>query len=223
MGGSVREYGLATGTVEDAVAGAEWSAGPLALGDLDGDGDLDLFVGGRVIAGRFPEPASSRVYRNEGGKWELDRENSAVLDRVGLVSGAVLSDLDGDGFPELVLACEWGPLRIFKNARGKLVPWDAPVTLNSQPSTLNQLTGWWNGVTTGDSDGDGRLDIIASNWGQNTKYEHHRQKPLRLYYGDLVGDGGMQIIETEYELSMNKQVPLRLLDVMAKALPFLNE
>jgi len=161
----------------------------------------------------------------------LDEANSKVFDNAGLVSGAVLSDLDGDGLPELILACEWGPIKVFHNERGKLVPWNPPVTFNDlpvvtqtdQPSTLNQLTGWWNGVTTGDFDGDGRMDIIASNWGRNTKYEYHRQEPLRLYYGDFAEDGGMQMIETHYEPSMMKQVPVRLLDVAVKAMPFLTE
>src|SRR5438046_2579135 len=83
--------------------------------------------------------------------------------------------------------------------------------------------GWLEGVTAGDLDGDGRMDIIASNWGRNTKYEHHRQEPLRLYYGDFAEDGGMQLFETHYESSMMKQVPVRLLDVAVKAMPFLTE
>src|SRR5436190_24002472 len=232
MGGSVREYGLATGTVEDAVAGAEWSAGPLALGDLDGDGDLDLFVGGRVIAGRFPEPASSRVYRNEGGKWELDRENSAVLDRVGLVSGAVLSDLDGDGFPELVLACEWGPLRIFKNDHGRLIAWDPPVeSINHQlpaatgrehgGSTISQLAGWWNSVTAADLDGDGRMDLIAGNWGLNTKYRATAEHPREIYYGDFSESGTVDTVEAYFDQRMGQEVPEREFDAMAGAMPFL--
>jgi len=68
---------------------------------------------GRVIPGRYPEAADSRIYRNVGGQLELDEENSRVLEKVGLVNGAVWSDLDGDGFPELILACRMGPIRVF--------------------------------------------------------------------------------------------------------------
>ena len=89
-----------------------------AWADIDGDGDLDLFVGGRVIPGRWPAAADSLVLKNEGGRLIVYQR----LEKAGLVSGAVFSDLDSDGFPELVLACEWGPVKIFRNQRGNLVP-----------------------------------------------------------------------------------------------------
>jgi len=134
------------GKIEEIVEGADGSVGPVVLGDIDGDGNLDLFVGGRVIPGRYPEAASSRMYRSEAGKFVLDAENTRILEHVGLVSGAVISDLDGDGFPELVLACEWGPIKIFKNEHGHLR--DATAEWG-----MDKYVGWWNGITAGTSMG----------------------------------------------------------------------
>ena len=115
-GGSLRIYDLARAASGESVLGPVASTGPLALADIDGDGDLDLFVGGRVIAGRYPEAAPSQWLRNEGGRFVRAQR----WEQMGLVSGAVLSDLDGDGLPELVVACEWGPLKIFRNDHGQL-------------------------------------------------------------------------------------------------------
>ena len=120
LGASVRAYDNVARTVIDTLPARESSCGPLALADYDNDGDLDLFVGGRVVPGRYPEPASSRLFVNDNGRWQPDAKNNSVLERCGLVSGAVWSDLDGDGWPELVLACEWGPIRLFQNQKGKL-------------------------------------------------------------------------------------------------------
>jgi hypothetical protein len=195
------------------------SPGPLALGDIDGDGDLDLFIGGRVVPGRYPDAATSRLYRNERGAFALETE----WKELGLVSAAMFGDLDDDGFPELVLACEWGPVKLFRNHNGKLSPWDAPVTLNSQPSTLNQLSGWWNGVALGDFDGDGRLDLVASNWGRNTVQQPWLKDGWRVYYGDLAGRGSVELIEAFHDADHRRVVPWRHLDVLAGAMPRLRE
>ena len=210
----VREYDLKGKMTVNRLPGFDSSTGPLALADLDGDGDLDLFVGGRVIGGKFPAPASSAVFRNAGGRWEQDVVNTKTFAGVGLVSGAVFSDLDGDGQPDLILACEWGPVRVFRNHRGKFE--EATAELG-----LARFSGWWNGVATGDFDGDGRMDIVASNWGRNTRYEAHRAQPLKIYYGDLAGDGSTQVIESYFDPGLKKLVPEGRLDFVARSLPFL--
>ena len=213
-GSAVRQYDLVAGKMDDSLPGSLSSTGPLALADIDGDGDLDLFVGGRVIPGRYPEAASSRLFRNQDGRFVLDTETSRKFEGIGLTSGAVFTDLDGDGFPELALACEWGPIRLFRGDRG------AAFRQITGETGLDGYQGWWNGVTAGDFDGDGQMDLAASNWGLNTKYEAYRGEPLRLYYGDFEGSGGVDLIEAYHEPGMRKIVPWQHLGRVGPALPF---
>jgi len=230
--GGVAIFTLQTNAVTQVLSMDEFSVGPLALTDMDGDGELELFVGGRVIGGRYPEPASSRIFQHRGDQWRLDETNSRTLQKIGLVSGAVWSDLDGDGYPELILACEWGPLHIFHNDHGRLTSWDAPIQFSntgSEPTgsalkaqdapTLAQLTGWWNGVTTGDMDGSGRMAIIAGNWGLNTPYPATFQHPAEIFFGDFAGAGGVDVVEAQYDPAVNVMVPRRLRNQLAAAIP----
>jgi hypothetical protein len=215
-GGAVRSYDLSRSVVEDLLPGQASSTGPLALGDVDGDGALDLFVGGRVLPGQYPAAATSLLYHGKGGQWVADAENNKLLRDVGLVSGAVFCDFDGDGLPDLVLACEWGPVRLFRNDRGRYAEATAALGLDRYP-------GWWNGVTAGDFDGDGRLDIVACGWGRNTKYESSRAQPLRMYHGDLDGNGLYDCLEAHYDAELLWWVPERGLNTLGAALPFLRE
>ncbi len=210
----IRQFDLAGKRVLEVLPKHDGTPGPLAMADVDGDGDLDLFAGSRALPGRYPEPPSSRLIRNENGVLTLDIENTRALADVGLVSGAAFSDIDGDGDPDLLLACEWGPIRVFQNNSGQF----KEIT---RELGMEKFRGWWNGVTTGDFDNDGRLDIVASNWGENTKYENFRAQALRIYFGDFDGDRVNEVIEAHYEPSMNSYVPSRNLDAILRGMPWL--
>ncbi len=216
---AVGRFDFHQGRLEPAggLPGFGSSPGALALADVYGDGSLELFVAGRVIPGRYPEAADSRLYRGGDGHWEPDEENDRVLRGVGLVTGAVFSDLDGDGLPELILSSEWGPVHVFHNERGHYREM-------TRELGLSEWTGWWGGVTTADVDGDGRLDIIAGNWGLNSPYRASAQHPARLYYGDLNGRGSVDAGgEAGDDPDLKQIVPSRDLNTLRATFPFLLE
>ncbi|HEY6226378.1 MAG TPA: VCBS repeat-containing protein, partial [Verrucomicrobiae bacterium] len=137
-GACIQQYETSARTKRDVLPAQTSSIGPIAMADVDGDGALELFAGGRTLPGRYPEAALSFLLRQENGQWLLDPQTALFKD-IGMVSAGVWTDLNGDGFPELVLACEWGPIKIFWNEKGRLR--DATAELQ-----MGKRIGWWNGV-----------------------------------------------------------------------------
>ena len=208
--------GEAGAVISTAVAGDYSGTGPLALADYDGDGDLDLFVGGRVLPAGYPAPATSRLFRNVGDRFERDLSSPNVLSSLGLASSAVFSDVDGDGDPDLLVAIDWGPITLFRNHAGRF-------TDETESWGLAAATNRWNGITTGDVDGDGRLDIIATAWGKNTGLRTSSRHPLRLYYGDFDLNGTADVILAGYDDLLGDYAPLAGFDRLGRALPYVRE
>ena len=192
------------------------SVGPLCVADFDHDGHLDLFAGGRVKPGRYPEPASSKLFLKKNGRFVEDETNAGRFSRIGLVSGAACGDLDGDGWSDLILACEWGPLRVFSNRGGELIE-------ETERFGLAKLTGWWNAVAVADLNDDGRPDIIAANWGRNTKYQVYLEHPVGIYFGEFDGNAPFFQCETYFDPDLKKEVPWWDRDSLAGLLPSLPE
>jgi len=161
--------------------------------DFDHDGDLDLFVGGRVVAGRYGEIPDSYLLLNDGkGNFTVADETKAPgLRKTGMVTDAVWTDIDKDGWPDLVIAGEWMPVTIFKNEKGKLVN-------STKALGLENTTGLWTSIHVADINNDGIDDLLVGNWGENSKLHASEQYPLKLFTGDLDNNGAMdQLLAVE--------------------------
>jgi hypothetical protein len=173
--------------------------------DFDHDGDLDLFVSGRVDPGYYPKPVSSFILRNDSKNGHVvftDVTSTVAKDLVncGMVCDAVWTDFDNDGWPDLIMAGEWMSIAFLKNDHGKLV------NVTTQTG-LNNVHGWWNSITAGDFDHDGDMDYIVGNLGKNSYFRADKEYPLHVYAKDFDNNGIYDMIPSLYlpDLEGNKK------------------
>jgi len=190
------------------------SGSRVAAADFDGDGAIDLFIGGRSIPGRYGLDPQSALLKNDGRGHFTDVTDKAApgLSHIGMVTDAIWKDIDGDGRPDLIVVGEWMPITVFHNAGGgKLVKMSIP--------SLEKSNGWWNRIIAGDFTGDGRVDFIVANLGLNTRLQAKPNEPVTMYVKDFAHTGFMQQIIAYY--NNGKRYPLALRDDLLRSLPYL--
>jgi len=171
--------------------------------DYDHDGDLDLFIGGRLIPGQYPLAANSYLLRNDSDGitckfTDITREIAPDLNAPGMVTAGLWTDVDNDGWTDLLLVGEFMPVTYFRNKEGKsFSKMDSPSLANS--------SGWWNSLTAGDFDQDGDIDYIAGNLGLNTRYKGSEKEPVCIYTRDYDKNGSIDPVMTYY-LQGNKHI-----------------
>ena len=163
--------------------------------DIDGDGDLDLFVGGRLVPGKYPTAPRSYILQNNGkGVFrDITFTINPDLEYPGMVKDALWTDFDNDNIDDLILVGEWMKIRTFKNVNGKLVE-------VYDDNGLNDSEGWWNSIEQGDFDKDGDMDYIIGNFGRNSQLKTSIAEPVGLYTKDFDNNGSLDPIMTSYNM-----------------------
>lgn len=191
----------------------------VAAADYDKDGDVDLFVGGRLLAGGFPVTTPGAILRNEtkGGEIKFTvatREVNPDLREPGMVTDALWTDFNGDNWPDLVIVGHWMPVRLFENQQGKLVEVKDPA--------LQDTHGLWNRIASFDFDSDGDMDYVLGNAGTNLPWNVSKKNPLLLYYSDFNDDGRIDPIMCyssegkEYPVASRDEMLLQLTSLRKK-------
>ncbi|MFD1003430.1 VCBS repeat-containing protein [Ohtaekwangia kribbensis] len=183
---------------QDALPVSAASGSCVTAADYDADGDLDLFIGGRLTPQHYPQAGESYIYQNNNGRFtDVTDLVAAGLKNIGMVSAATWSDVDNDNQTDLVVVGEWMPITIFKNKQGKFVQ-------AKDKATVANSTGWWNSIQGGDFDEDGDIDFIVGNLGLNTRYKIYPDQPVSICTGDFNQDGTQDAILAHYIQGVNR-------------------
>ena len=163
--------------------------GTLCVADVDMDGDQDLFIGSTSPYKRYPEPVNSQIWLNQDGTLTKSREWSQPFVKAGYINAAVFLDLEGDGRPDLALATEWGPVKVFHNSSIGFINQTSSLGLNTQ-------TGRSRSVATGDFDNDGKMDLVTGNKRLNISSPLHHHSKERIWFEDNSGNNQVESIES---------------------------
>jgi len=169
------------------------SGSSVTTADVDKDGDIDLFVGGRLIPGKYPLSPRSYLLKNNGnGKFE-DATKALCPDLLhpGMVSDVVFTDLNADNLPDLVVVGEWTDIGIYLNN-------EIEGFIKNEAAALTATTGWWHSIHTNDFDNDGDTDLVLGNFGNNNPYQPTSEQPARLVYKDFDNNGSVDPIFTYF-------------------------
>ncbi|MBS1537331.1 MAG: VCBS repeat-containing protein [Bacteroidetes bacterium] len=191
------------------------STSTVVAGDFDNDGDLDLFIGGRNVPGKYPDFPQSYILLNEHGTF-IDVTDQLCHDIVhlGMITSALWTDYNNDGQVDLIVTGEWMTPHIFQNMGGRF----KEVT---KGSGLEGAYGWWNSINAGDFDNDGDIDYVMGNLGLNCRYKASEKEPIELYSSDFDDNGSIDHVMTYY--TEGKQYPLRVFNAMYNQMPSLNK
>jgi hypothetical protein len=184
--------------------------------DFDNDGDLDLFIGGRVTPGNYPQAPNSLLLRNDGDRFiNVINQLAPDLQRIGMVTDFIWCDINEDDIPDLVLVGEWMRVEVFIQSDGKFLN-------RTDDYFADDTRGWWFSITSKDMDNDGDLDLIAGNLGLNNKFHASKDHPLDIYFNDFDenGTGDIVLAKTDNE---GEQYALRGKDCSTQQMPFIKD